>query len=92
MVAQVVDEVGEQRPGLPGVREVAARRGHTVARLEDVAHGGACLLGKRLRIGRIGNRGIVLLLPLALCGTCSGNPLAQRRPPEKDVCLSLWER
>jgi hypothetical protein len=52
VVAQVVDEVGEQGTGLPGVREVAARRGHTVARLEDVAHGGARLLGKPLSIGR----------------------------------------
>jgi hypothetical protein len=50
--AQVVDEGGEQRPGLPGVREVAARRGQTVARLEEVAHGGARRLGTRLGIGR----------------------------------------
>src|SRR5262245_39331635 len=68
MVAQVVDEVGEQRPSLPGVREVAARRWHTVARLKDVAHSGARLLGKRLRIGRNWQSRHLILLHLASFG------------------------
>src|SRR5688500_3344587 len=40
----------------------------------------------------IGNRGIISLLHLASCGTCSRRPSPHRRPPGQDVCRSLRER
>jgi hypothetical protein len=36
--------------------------------------------------------GISSLLPLASCGTCSGNPLAPCHPAAQDVCLALREQ
>src|SRR5262249_4233862 len=51
VIAQVLDQVGEQRAGLAGVGEVARRRRYGLSRREDMAHGGAGLLREGIGIG-----------------------------------------